>query len=116
LGLRTALRGFAQQDLAKVIENAVYLKLLQDGWDVSIGVWDDREIDFVGNRGEDRIYVQVALTVLDEKTRQREFGNLLRIDDNFPKYVVSMDTIRADERGIRHLSLREFLLAELGTG
>ena len=73
----------------------------------------DREIDFVAMRGDEQVYVQVALSVAGEETRAREFGNLRRIDDNHPKYVVSLDPIRADERGIRHLSLREFLLMEL---
>ncbi|MBN2875058.1 MAG: ATP-binding protein [Spirochaetales bacterium] len=114
LGLRTAMRGFGQADLGKIMEKAVYLKLAQDGWAARVGVWDDREIDFVGSRGGELLYVQVAMSVLDEQTRQREFGNLARIDDNFPKYVVSLDSIRADERGIRHLSLREFLLLDLG--
>jgi hypothetical protein len=112
LGLRTALRGFRQANLGKVVENAVYLKLLQDGWTVSAGVLGDREIDFVGTRGDELIYVQAATSVSDGETRQREFGNLLRIDDNHPKYVVSLDPIRADERGIRHLGLREFFLLE----
>ena len=114
LGLRTALRGWRQTDLGKVVENAVYLKLIQDGWKPSVGVLGDREIDFVATRGESTIYVQVALSVADDDTRDREFGNLLRIKDNHPKYVVSLAPLRADEKGIRHLSLREFLLASLG--
>jgi hypothetical protein len=113
LGLRTALRGFRQADLGKVVENAVYLKLIQDGWAVSVGFLGDREIDFIGSRGGDLVYVQAATTVAGEDTRQREFGNLMRIDDNHPKYVVSLDPIRADEKGIRHLGLREFLLSQL---
>jgi len=112
LGLRTALRGFRQGDLGKIIENAIYLKLLQDGWTVSVGVLGDREIDFVGTRGDAIVYMQAATIIADEETRQREFGNLLKIDDNHPKYLVSLDPIRADDRGIRHLGLREFLLLE----
>ncbi len=113
LGLRTALRGFRQPDLGKVIENAVYLKLLQEGWKVQVGVLGDREIDFVAMRADATIYVQVAVSVAAEETRQREFGNLHRIDDNHPKYVVSLDPIRGDERGVEHLSLREFLMLRL---
>ncbi len=95
------------------MENAVYLKLVQDGWTVSVGVLGDREIDFVGSRGDELVYVQAATTVAGEETRRREFGNLLRIDDNHPKYVVSLDPIRADEKGVRHLGLREFLVQRL---
>ena len=111
LGLRGALRGFRQADLGKIVENAVYLKLIQDRWTVHVGVLGEREIDFVAKRGERTIYVQAALTVSGDETYQREFGNLLRIDDNHPKYVVSLDAIRADDRGVRHLGLREFLLS-----
>ena len=110
--MRTALRGFRQGDLGKIIENAIYLKLLQDGWTVSVGVLGDREIDSVGTRGDAIVYVQAATIIANEETRQREFGNLLKIDDNHPKYLVSLDPIRADDRGIRHLGLREFLLLE----
>lgn len=113
LGLGTALRGWHQADLGKVMENAVYLKLVQDGWNPAVGVLGGREIDFVATRGADTVYVQVAMTVSGEQTREREFGNLLSIDDNHPKYVVSLDAVRADERGVRHLSLREFLLCSL---
>lgn len=113
LGLRTALRGWRQTDLGKVVENAVYLKLIQDGWKPSVGVLGDREVDFVATRGASTIYVQSALSVAGDETREREFGNLLRIDDNHPKYVVSLDPLRADDKGIHHLSLREFLMASL---
>lgn len=112
LGLRTALRSWRQSDLGKVVENAVYLKLVQNGWKPSVGILGDREIDFVATRADRTIYVQAALSVAAEETREREFGNLLRIDDNHPKYVVSLDAVRADEKGIRHLSLREFLLSD----
>jgi len=113
LGLRTSLRGFRQTDLGKVLENAVYLKLVQEGFSVGVGVLGDREIDFVATRGDECLYVQAAASVADESTRAREFGNLLQIKDNHPKFVVSLDPVRADEKGIRHLGLREFLLMEM---
>ena len=112
LGLRTALRGFRQADLGKIVENAIYLKLLQDGWTVHVGVLEDLEIDFMGTRGDGVVYVQAALYMAGKETRSREFGNLLKIKDNHPKFVVSMDPLRADELGVRHLSLREFLLMD----
>ena len=82
--MRTALRGFRQGDLGKIIENAIYLKLLQDGWTVSVGVLGDREIDSVGTRGDAIVYIQAATIIANEETRQREFGNLLKIDDTIP--------------------------------
>jgi hypothetical protein len=110
LGIRTAVRGFSQREIGKVIENAVFLRLVVDGWTVHSGRIGDREIDLVGDRAGERIYVQVAYLIVDETTREREFGSLLAVRDAWPKMVVSMDPLRADERGIHHLGLREFLL------
>jgi uncharacterized protein len=109
LGVRAAVRGFRDEDIGKVVENAVYLRLIADGWKVSSGALGDREIDFVADNGGDRIYVQAAYLVGDTATRQREFGNLLDIADNFPKLVVSMDPVTADFKGVRHLKLRDFV-------
>lgn len=114
LGLRSTLRGFDQRDIGKVVENAVYLKLAGAGWDVRSGRIGEREIDFVCERGGKRAYVQAAYLVPDGLTREREFGSLLALRDAWPRYVVSMDPIRADHEGIRHLGLREFLLGGLG--
>jgi predicted AAA+ superfamily ATPase len=111
LGMRSAARGFDQRDIGKVIENAVYLKLAGEGWDIHSGRAGDREIDFVCERAGTRIYVQAAYLVPDGTTREREFGSLLALRDAFPRYVVSMDPLQADHDGVRHLSLREFLLA-----
>ena len=109
LGLRAAIRGFRDEDIGKVVENAVYLRLLADGWDVSHGALGDREIDFVCDRAGERLYVQAAYVLADAATRDREFGNLLAVPDNYPKAVVSMDPIVSDFRGVRHVRLREFL-------
>jgi predicted AAA+ superfamily ATPase len=109
LGIRTAVRGFSQREIGKVVENAVFLRLLIDGWSVHSGRAGDREIDFVCDRAGERIYVQAAYLIADESTRAREFGSLLGIHDAWPKYVVSMDPLRADESGVRHLGLRAFL-------
>jgi hypothetical protein len=111
LGMRSAARGFDQRDIGKVIENAVYLKLAGEGWDIRSGRAGDREIDFVCDRSGTRIYVQAAYLVPDGTTREREFGSLLDLRDAWPRYVVSMDPLRADYEGVRHLGLREFLRA-----
>ncbi|MEI6386165.1 MAG: ATP-binding protein [Spirochaetota bacterium] len=112
LGLRSKLRGFAGRDIAKVVENAVFLRLELDGWEIHSGRSGSREIDFVCDRAGQRIHVQACYLLADETTREREFGALLELDDAWPKFVVSMDPIQADERGVRHLSLRSFLLGE----
>ncbi|MBI5547239.1 MAG: ATP-binding protein [Deltaproteobacteria bacterium] len=109
LGVRGAVRGFREEDVGRVVENAVFLRLVADGWSVTSGALGDREIDFVAERGQERIYVQAAYLVADAATRQREFGNLLQINDNFPKLVVSMDPAVADLKGVRHLRLRDFV-------
>ena len=114
LGIRAALRGSRTEDIAKVVENAVYNRLIVDGWQVTTGLIGDREIDFICVRGSERVYVQAAYLAAEPATRAREFGNLLAIPDNFPKYVVSMDPITADESGVRHLRLRAFLRDGLG--
>ena len=113
LGLRHAVKPFVQQDIAKVLENLVYHHLRVCGWQVTAGRLDRREIDFVATRHEETMYVQVAYLLADEATRTREFGNLLDIPDNYPKFVVSMDPVTgAGHKGIRHLHIREFLLTE----
>ena len=80
-----------------------------DGWKVFTGDLGGREIDFVCERGADRLYVQATYLMPEAATREREFGNLMAIPDNHPKLVVSMDPFVSDERGIKHLALRTFL-------
>lgn len=109
LGIRAALLGSRPPDIGKVIENAVHNRLLIDGWQVFTGDLNGREIDFVCERGTDRLYIQATYLMPETATREREFGNLLSIPDNHPKLVVSMDPFIADERGVKHLALRTFL-------
>jgi uncharacterized protein len=109
LGIRAALRGARSEDVGKVVENAVLARLLVDGWQVTTGAVGDREIDFVCRRGEQRLYVQACYLMADAATREREMRSLLAIADNFPKMVVSLDPIVADERGVVHRRLRDFL-------
>lgn len=110
LGLWTRIRGFDMTDIGKIVENAVFLRLETDGWTVKTGRVGDREVDFAAERDGRRLYVQASYLLADARTREREFGALLAMNDAWPKLVVSMDPIREDYRGIRHLSLREFLL------
>ena len=110
LGLRHSIVGYKQQDIGKILENLVYIHLLISGYDVTVGKLGNREIDFVCERGQDKLYVQVAYLITDEKVNEREFGNLLAIKDNYPKIVVSMDEMIGNEyQGIRHVNIREFL-------
>ena len=116
LGLRNCNLGFnLQRDIQKLMENAVYLHLKSLQYEVYIGSNVQKEIDFVGIRQGRRIYVQVTYLLADEATRQREFGNLMEIPDNYPKYVVSLDEFNrvSDVQGIQHLHLGEFLMREV---
>lgn len=115
LGLRNMLVGPNRSgDMEKVIENAVYLHLKGMGYKIHVGTLSDREIDFVAEKGGKPVYVQVAYLIADDKTREREFGNLMEIKDNYPKYVVSMNpmAVPQDYEGIAHLTLRQFLTME----
>ena len=114
LGVRNILAGTnREKDIEKLIENAVYLHLKNLGYEVKVGTIPNGEIDFVAERNGEKIYVQSAYLIAEEKTMEREFGNLLKINDNYPKYVVSMNpiSIDSDYQGVKHLSLRSFLVA-----
>lgn len=115
LGIRNCIRGFDfARDIHKLMENVVYQHLNSLGFDVYVGKLNGSEIDFVGLKEGKKVYVQVAYLLSDEETRKREFGNLLKISDNFPKYVVTLDSLNrgSNHEGIIHLHLREFLKTE----
>lgn len=112
LGLRNCYLGFSlQRDIHKLIENAVYLHLHSIYPNVFIGQQGEKEVDFVALDGDTRIYVQATFQMGNEQTRQREFGNLLSIPDNYPKYVVSLDewTSGSNYEGVHHIHLLDFL-------
>ena len=117
LGLRNCHLGFnLQRDIHKLIENAVYLHLLHCRFEVFTGQQSGgREVDFVARRGDKIIYIQATYLLSDDTTRQREFGNLLAIRNNYPKYVVSLDewTSGSITDGIQHLHLATFLQMDL---
>jgi predicted AAA+ superfamily ATPase len=111
VGLRHGFLGYRDGDISGVIENIVFLELLHRGYRVSIGKLDDREVDFIAERQEQRTYVQVCLTLETAATQEREFSALERIPDNHPKIVLSLDEYQQVARGgIRHENLREWLL------
>jgi len=115
LGIRNSLQPFqAIRDLGKLIENAVFLKLVQHQYKVMIGQNGTKEIDFVAKRGQETLYIQACYLLADEATWEREFGNLLAIPDNEPKLVISMDEHPQGSRykGVIHWNLEAFLLAD----
>ena len=112
IGLRNALTGVnINKDIHKILENAVYLHLSTLGYKVFVGKLDTLEIDFIGQKDGNTVYVQVAYLITSDETREREFGNLMQIKNNYPKYVVSLDPFNTgnDYDGIKHIHIREFL-------
>lgn len=110
LGLRNVMKASNEKDFNKLYENVVYLELLSRGYDVKVGKTDHYEIDFVAYKGKERIYVQVCYLLASPETVEREFGNLERINDNYPKYVISGDLPDFSRNGIRHFNIVRFLL------
>ena len=112
LGIRNKLvRTRQTNDIEKRIENAVYLHLLRLGYTVHVGQLRNAEIDFVAEKGEQTLYIQVAYLIADKETEKREFGNLQAIKNNHPKMVISMNPLNSisDVEGIKHIHLRHFL-------
>jgi len=110
VGMRHALLGFREGELTGVLENVVYLELLRRGYQVHIGKFGDREVDFLATRRGERLYVQVAYLLATPEMIEREFGVLKAIPDNYPKLVLSMDTAFGDDvEGIRRRHIVDFL-------
>ena len=112
-GIRNAIAGGTREgDIEKVIENVVYQNLVRLGYEVFVGQLQSSEIDFVCTKPNgEKIYVQVSYLIVNDETRKREFGNLKKIQDNYPKYVISMTPLitNNDYDGIKHIHLRNFL-------
>jgi len=109
-GLRNALIGLSHFNVPAVLENIVFIHLINLNYEVGIGVINEQEIDFVAKKDGEILYVQVSYLITDEKVQLREFGNLLLIKDNYPKYVVSLDEyLIGSYKGVKHIHLREFL-------
>lgn len=111
-GLRTLLLGESARDIGRVLENIVYLELLRRGYSVHIGKMDTLEVDFVAEKGDERVYYQVSASVMDPLTREREFASLRKIHDHHPKVVLTMDDLPTGEDGIRQQNLIDYLLSD----
>lgn len=108
-----ATMGNRDRMISGILENIVFLELKRRGYDVYVGKSDNTEINFVAEKQGEKIYVQVTYRLDNEQTIEREFGNLLSIDDQYPKYVVSMDEFWQDSiEGVRHLYISDFLMNE----
>ena len=96
-----------------MLENVVYLELLRRGYDVCIGKLEGYEVDFIATKQDEKIYVQVSMEIGSESTREREYGRLLEIDDNYPKYVLlNSEYAGGNYRGIKTVHIADFLLSK----
>jgi predicted AAA+ superfamily ATPase len=115
LGIRNAVRGYNPlTEIQKWMESVVYVHLKRSGYAVYVGSVGNLEIDFIGQKHQQRMYVQVSYKLDAEKTYEREIANLLKTDDNFPKYIVTLDdfALGTTSEGIKIIHLKEFLLNE----
>jgi len=113
VSLLYATMGFRDRKISGILENLVFLELKRRGYEVYVGKYDQKEIDFVAEKKGQRVYVQVAYKMEAQETIDREFLALIPIDDHYPKYVVSMDDFFKDDfKGIKHVQIQDFLLME----
>ena len=119
IGLRYYMLGQSSgRDMGHILENVVYLELLRQGYNVYIGKYDDLEVDFVAKKPENTVYYQVALTIRGENDKangilDRELMPLKRIDDNYPKYILTLDDdLDADFDGIKKINVLDWLLKD----
>ena len=125
VGLRNARLGFRQQEETHIMENVLYLDLIRRGYDVDVGVVEQNiktpegkklrkqlEVDFVVNRGDERYYIQSALSIAEPEKRKHEIESLIRIPDSFKKIVITRDYIKTwrDENGIQYVGVEQFML------
>ena len=110
MGFRRVVLGEKRSNVGYTLENIVYLELLRRGYKVSIGKVDDLEIDFIAEKDGDRIYYQVSASILDENTYTREITPLKKINDHYPKFIISMDEVPMSEDGIKQINIINFLL------
>ncbi len=108
-GFREVIFGNNLKSKSKILENIVYMELLRRDYNVRIGKLNGYEIDFVATKGSDKIYIQVTCTLLNDKTEIREFRPLLKIKNNYPKYIISTDKTDFSKEGIIHKNIIDFL-------
>lgn len=112
LGLKYVIAGYSPDSIPGQLENIVLLDLLAHGYQVFIGKQYNREIDFIAQKGNEKLYIQVCTTLNDDKVVDREYGSLELIQDHFPKYVLSLDKgFETSRKGIRWMNIQDFLLS-----
>lgn len=113
ISLLYATMGYRDRMISGVLENLIFLELKRRAFKVFIGKFDNREIDFVAERKNQKIYIQVAYKLESQQTIDREFSALIALSDHFPKYVVTMDDFFTDTiEGVKHMHISDFLLSK----
>jgi len=111
LGLRFTILGHRKNDITQLLENIAYLELLRRGYKIYVGKEQEKAIDFIGLKKNEKIYIQVTYILSNEKVINREYKPLRRIDNNYPKLVLSLDKMPISiQEGIRWMNLIDFLL------
>jgi len=109
---RHSVLGYTQDSVAAMLENLVFIELLRRGYEVNVGKIGDAEIDFVAARQENKLYIQIVERIESEETKQREYGRLLGIADNYPKYILRADEFAGGNyQGIKTMHVADFLLS-----
>ncbi len=112
-GFRQAV-GFSNiKDIERSLENIVFIELISRGYNVEVGRVKDKEIDFIAKKNEEIFYYQVSYLMPTESTREREFGAYKFVNDNYPKFVLSLDSFDFSQQGIIHKNIIDFLLEDL---
>lgn len=102
--------GNNQKNIGSTLENIIYIELLRRGYDVKVGKKQDLEIDFICTKNDKKVYIQVTYLLANEDIINREFTPLMKIRDNYPKYVLSLDDYDFSNQGIKHLNIKNFLI------
>ena len=124
IGIRNSIINYRQNEESHIMENIIYLELKKRGYNIDIGMIEDKgrngngytykqlEVDFVANKGNNKIYIQSALSMPDEEKREQEKRSLLKINDSFKKFIITKDYIKTlrDENGIIIMNIYDFLL------
>ena len=113
-GFRQASGFSITKNIEKILENLVYIELISRGYEVKIGKVKDKEINFIAKKEKDLSYYQISYKIGDEKTRKEIFETYNYVDDNFPKYILSMDNFNFSCDGIIHKNIIDFLLEDEG--
>ena len=124
IGIRNSIINYRQNEESHIMENIIYLELKKRGYNIDIGMIEDKgrngngytykqlEVDFIANKGNNKIYIQSALSMPDEEKREQEKRSLLKINDSFKKFIITKDYIKTlrDENGIIIMNIYDFLL------